>query len=231
LSEGSYKKLVANTLALSPSGALSPGPLSAVAAAVGGSLGLAGGLLVALGHALFELAYVAALAKLFERTRKAVSKYRAQLLLFVTAFLAYFAALLLRDALQALFGALAGAPPARSFSTAEALAYGVLLTGGNAHFLLWWVTVGYPLVEGASKLGARGLATLFAAHIWLDFLWLGLLAYGAGAAASLGGKAYGLLLLALSAMLLAYAAAFAKEALAGLLRARTPARASSCTAP
>jgi len=64
------RDLVVETLLISPSGALSPGPLSAMAVAAGLALGALGGLAIALGHTLFELPYVALLLRLASRLRR-----------------------------------------------------------------------------------------------------------------------------------------------------------------
>lgn len=52
---------------------------------------------------------------------------------------------------------------------------GILLTGGNPYFLLWWATVGMALAGRAWQLGVVAFA-LFALVHWLcDLLWLEIL--------------------------------------------------------
>ena len=48
---------------------------------------------------------------------------------------------------------------------------GIITTGANPYFFLWWATIGAALVIGASRFGSVGLF-LFALSHWLcDFIW------------------------------------------------------------
>ena len=208
------RRLVAETLAISPSGALSPGPLSAAAIALGSSLGLAGGLAVALGHMAFEFPYVALLSRAAARVRRLLEgRVGGALLLFMAGFTGFFAWGLIEAALAALGGSHAPAVPGASAAGGllGAFAVGILYTGANPFFLAWWATAGFPLVEGASRIPG-GLALMYASHVWMDYAWLGLLAAGGGAAGLLGSRGYAALLGALGAVLAYYAARFALEA-------------------
>jgi len=49
---------------------------------------------------------------------------------------------------------------------------GVLLSMGNAYFLLWWVTVGASLITKAVSFGLVGVLSFAAVHWLCDFLWL-----------------------------------------------------------
>jgi len=88
--------LIASIILITSSGAFSPGPLTASAIALGASKGWRAGLYVAVGHMLFELPYVYALTYLFSRVD--VGPYKTYMALAATAFIIYFAYLLLRDA-------------------------------------------------------------------------------------------------------------------------------------
>ncbi|AEM39414.1 Lysine exporter protein (LYSE/YGGA) [Pyrolobus fumarii 1A] len=201
------RSLAIKTLLISPSGALSPGPLSISAIALGARLGLAGGLAVALGHMLFELPYVALLTKGFERVESIVRRYEKYLIVSVVVFLVYFSAMLLRDALDILrsfqVGGIQGLTAANMF---EAVLTGIILTGGNAYFLLWWVTVALPIVRETARHGTTGFAVMYGAHVWMDYLWLGLLAASGGVARILGVIPYAALLIILAGLLLLFAA-------------------------
>ncbi len=214
LSAAGVRGLVRHTLLLTPSGALSPGPLSASAAASGALLGPAAGLMVALGHMAFELPYVAALSLFAARMGWFLERYGRPLGLASAAFIALFAALLARDAVAAYSGGAALFQGEGSGSLLGAFALGLILTGTNPFFLLWWLSVGRPLVEGAARLWPRGLAVMYAAHVWMDFAWLAFLAWAARLLAeSLAG--YSALLAALSVVLAYYAARMAVESLRG----------------
>ncbi|MEB3861729.1 MAG: LysE family transporter [Desulfurococcales archaeon] len=203
----SLRSLVAKTLLITPSGALSPGPLSAVGVAVGASLGPAGGLLVALGHMIAELPYVYVLVRFIEAVMRWLDKWRRPLVAVVTVFLLYFSYLLARDAYTLYTsGALEVEAGTRTFTPLQAILAGIVLTALNPYFLAWWATVGYPLVEGAARHGARGFTVMYASHVWMDYAWLGLLAWGGGAARVLGVRPYAVLLGLLAVVLAVFAA-------------------------
>ena len=214
---GEAKSLVAKTLLITPSGALSPGPLSASAVALGAKLGIAAGLLVALGHTLFEAPYVAALMQGYRRIASFLERYGRLINAAVIAFLAWFAYMLLHDGILALLGVYTPSLEAgvSASSLADALIAGIVLTGGNAYFLLWWVTVGLPLIRDAAVLGPRGYAVMYASHVWMDYAWLGLLAAGGSLARLMGATVYGAVLAALGVILLVFAADIAARSYLG----------------
>ncbi len=202
----SLNSLVAKTLLITPSGALSPGPLSAVGVAVGASLGPMGGLLVALGHTAAELPYVYVLVRFLEGIMRLLGRWRRLLVAIVVIFLLYFSYLLARDAYTLYIGGtLEVEAGARTFTPIQAFLAGVVLTALNPYFLAWWATVGYPLVEGAAKHGTRGFTVMYISHVWMDYAWLGLLAWGGGVARVLGVKPYAILLGILAIVLAGFA--------------------------
>ena len=208
------KNLAIQTILVSPSGALSPGPLSASAIAVGAALGPLGGVAVALGHTIAELPYVALLYKGVSTMKPVLEKHAAKLNTMVSLFLAFFAYLLLRDSYN-----LAANPPATATTSllgatgyTAAVAAGITLTIANIYFLLWWLSVGYPLIRQAAEQGPRGLTIMYTSHVWMDYAWLTLLATGGGAASLLGPKPYAALLALLALILLYYAAKFLADA-------------------
>src|SRR4051812_26440864 len=93
-------------MTITPSGAFSPGPLTASAVANGSIRGWKAGLYTALGHTAFELPYVAALVYVAKSLNLGV--YKTPLAVAAAAFIAFFAYLLLRDA----WGIIHGNPPA-----------------------------------------------------------------------------------------------------------------------
>ncbi len=197
------------TLIITPSGALSPGPLSLATIALGSTMGWISGLLVALGHTVFELPFVALLARSTLSLEKLLRSIEKPLVLAITIFIAYFAYLLAMDSYRLLMG-LEGVDEATGLTgfggtLLDAFIVGLALTGFNPHFLLWWVTVGFPLVRDAATYGRRGLAVMYASHVWMDYAWLILLAGGGGAATLMGRVGYGIFLAILAALLLLFA--------------------------
>ncbi|MEM2347741.1 MAG: LysE family transporter, partial [Sulfolobales archaeon] len=84
---------------------------------------------------------------------------------------------------------------------------GLILTGFNPFFLIWWATVGMPLIEGVLRYNVlQSLPTMYLSHVWLDFIWLTLLAYTSSKGARyLSTMGYKLLLIVLAIMLILFA--------------------------
>ncbi|MEN2999743.1 MAG: LysE family transporter [Acidilobaceae archaeon] len=198
-------RLLLLVLAITPSGALSPGPLSASAVAVGAAMGALGGFMVAVGHMVVELPYILLIHKFMENFKELLERARKVLNVLIFLLLLYFSYLLITDSVAILRGGGVGSSGVSASSYLEALFVGVLFTGLNVHFLAWWLTIGYPLLESATRLGARGVGVMYVSHVSIDYLWLTLLAAGGGASKLIGDFAYALLLLALALMLLFFA--------------------------
>lgn len=56
---------------------------------------------------------------------------------------------------------------------------GILFTGVNPFFFLWWITVGIKLISDSIELLGYpfGITFLFLVHVWMDYAWLGLSSY------------------------------------------------------
>jgi len=157
------KEVIISTLMLTPSGAFSPGLLSAAAVAAGSTLGPLGGILVSAGHMAFELPYLVLLSFLLSNIRNTLLKYKKILSIIVLAFATFFA-----------YGLVNGGNMPK-VSVTDAFLAGLVFTASNVYFLLWWVTVGLPLVEMGSA-SKKHFIAMYASHVWMDFLWLALLA-------------------------------------------------------
>ncbi len=198
--------LIINTILITSSGALSPGPLTAATLIVSLREGSRAGLKVATGHMAFELPFVVLLALAFERISEYLSIWYVHLglTLLMATFMLYFAVLAYRSV--------------RNVSSTEAsskeggrfgnpFVIGVILTGLNPYFLLWWATVGLALINMSLALGMlSGIIIMYASHVWMDFAWLTLLSSAtARGKRILGSRGYRILMVALSTILLFYA--------------------------
>lgn len=56
---------------------------------------------------------------------------------------------------------------------------GILFTGVNPFFYLWWLSVGVKLISDSLQLLGYplGIIFLFFVHIWMDYAWLGISSY------------------------------------------------------
>ena len=213
------RRIVLLTLAITPSGALSPGPLSVSAIALGAFLGPAAGLSIGFGHMLFELPYVFLLHRFTLVARRFLERVKHYLNIAVFVFLAYFSYLLVTDALRIMLGSGSEISfVSRGFSILDALLTGIFLTGFNAYFLIWWITVGYPLIEASSKNGFLGFVVMYSSHVWMDYLWLTLLASGGSFIETTGRVPYSILLMILAGILLYFGIKILIDAIHGLVK-------------
>ena len=87
--------------------------------------------------------------------------------------------------------------PASRWDQRSGVIVGPVFTGINPFFLIWWATVGSLLIAQALLLGAfLGVLIMFAAHIWMDYAWLGGTASLTARGRSFLGKWYRILLIA-----------------------------------
>jgi threonine/homoserine/homoserine lactone efflux protein len=199
--------LITSTIVVSVSGALAPGPLTVSAIAIGVRKFAKGGFLVALGHMMFEFPYIIAITLLalsadFLLKSSAVSYILASAMFVFVLFFSYAnikdgVGVLKGGEIQMKSGLMIGLNP---------VFVGFLLTCLNPYFLLWWLSIGLPLLRLSSSMGTFYLILMYSAHVWLDYLWLTLIGVaGERGAKLLKSKGYGLLLIILGLILAIFA--------------------------
>jgi len=62
---------------------------------------------------------------------------------------------------------------------------GIVLSGGNPYFLIWWATVGLTLVTTARSFGVWAFVLFAFAHWLCDLVWLTILSWGSFKGASI----------------------------------------------
>lgn len=149
--------------AISLSGVLAPGPMTAATLAAGARRRHAGAM-IALGHAVVEfplmLIIIAGAGKLF-----VIESVKLGIGLAGGAFL-------LLMGIQLLAAAGKAADAAEVSGRRHPLLTGIILTGANPYFLIWWATIGLALATQAAELGIMAFV-LFAVIHWLcDLVWL-----------------------------------------------------------
>jgi threonine/homoserine/homoserine lactone efflux protein len=206
--------LITSTIVVSVSGALAPGPLTVSAIAIGVRKFAKGGFLVALGHMMFEFPYIIAITLLalsadFLLKSSAVSHILASVIFVFVLFFSYAnikdgVGVLKGGEIQMKSGLMIGLNP---------VFVGFLLTCLNPYFLLWWLSIGLPLLRLSSSMGSIYLLIMYVAHVWLDYLWLTLMGFaGERSAKLLKSKGYGLLLIILGLILAVFAIDLALKA-------------------
>jgi threonine/homoserine/homoserine lactone efflux protein len=154
-------------IAISLTGAMMPGPVTAVTITKGAQRRSAG-LLVALGHGALELPLIVliyfGLARFldFPEVRIAVAVIGGAMLLWM-ALSTIRSGPLTSDATREL-------PHNTIFA-------GFITTAASPYFFIWWATIGTALIASAREFGGAGVAAMGLAHWLCDFGWLFLISW------------------------------------------------------
>jgi threonine/homoserine/homoserine lactone efflux protein len=149
---------------ISISGVFSPGPLTFAALAIGIKTNWKGGILMSIGHLIVEFPLALAIAFGITFITSSISNL---LSIFGGIFMIIFGFLIIKSAKNY---------EIKSFSHSP-LILGISLSILNPYFILWWITIGSSLINLAIELaGLFGVIFMYISHIWIDFLWLIILA-------------------------------------------------------
>ncbi len=198
--------LIITTIAVSVSGVMSPGPLTASAVMIGARGSGRGGLIIALGHTIFEFPYILVIAMLYSSITVLLSSVIVNFALTaaISAFIFFFSYLTIRDGISVL-RLKTEFKGGRGDYAYNPLLIGLLLTGLNPYFLLWWLSVGMPLIRMSMSMGLQVLLIMYVAHVWMDYFWLALMSLaGEGSVRILRSRGYGALLVALGIILILF---------------------------
>jgi len=160
--------LTATIILVTASGALAPGPLFFAAISHGTKLGAKGGLAFAIGHTLFEFPLVILLALGLSTI---ASEPAARLLTGVIGGLALlvFGVIQIRQCVATRFDA----PKSPGTIFQNPIIIGLVFTGLNPFFVVWWFTAGLKLINDSSLfLGFLGVVFMYVCHVWMDYAWL-----------------------------------------------------------
>ena len=199
--------LVASTIAISVSGVLSPGPLTTSAIAVGAKRCAKGGFLIAFGHMLFEFPYIVIIASLYSTIEFLLKNATVSCVLAfaISFFILFFSYMTIKEGVSIIRSGSIHIEESAKYMFNPILV-GVALTGLNPYFLLWWLSVGLPLIRASASMGFSFLLLMYAAHVWMDYFWLTLMGLaGEGSVKILKSKGYGVLLIVLGAVLILFA--------------------------
>jgi threonine/homoserine/homoserine lactone efflux protein len=150
-----------SAVGISLSGVMLPGPLTAATIAKGYNDKNAG-VLIGLGHGIVELPIIALIyfglsTYLTNPIVKQVSGLAGGLLLVVMGLL--------------IFVTLKKPISESSILPYNSLTTGIMMTGGNPYFFLWWATIGLALITGAAVFGIIGLLLFVFVHWSCDIIW------------------------------------------------------------
>jgi len=199
--------LAVSTIVVSASGVLSPGPLTASAVAIGTKRFAKGGFLIAFGHMLFEFPYVMILASLYSSIGFFLKDINVgyALTIIILLFILFFSYLTIREGITVIKSGAERIEKSGSYAFNPIL-IGIALTGFNPYFLLWWLSIGLPLIRLSMKMGFPLLLLMYGSHVWMDYFWLTLMGFaGENGVKMLKTKGYGILLIALGLILALFA--------------------------
>jgi threonine/homoserine/homoserine lactone efflux protein len=146
---------------ISLSGVMMPGPLTAATIAKGYRQQNAG-IYIALGHAVIELPLMALIY--FGFAHFFTSPVVKQVLGLAGGLLLVFMGLMVLRGFRRNIAETADLPY-------NSLVTGIMLTGANPYFFLWWGTIGIALIVTAAEFGIWGLVVFAVVHWSCDLVW------------------------------------------------------------
>ena len=189
-------------IVVSASGVMAPGPLFAANVSHGLKKGARAGYKMAVGHTIVEFPLVVLLGigvfslESFPEFRIIISVLGA-----ITLFV--FAGLQVRSVLK-------NNELTSTNQKHDPLIAGILLSVLNPFFIIWWLTIGFKLISDAMLMWAfAGILVVFGLHIWMDFAWLGAVAFLAAKSSKiLSNRNYKMLIIGLSIVLVYFGITF-----------------------
>jgi threonine/homoserine/homoserine lactone efflux protein len=187
---------------ISASGVMSPGPLFAANITYGLKEGFRSGIKIAIGHSIVELPLVILLGigvfslEIFPEFRVIISIFGA-----ITLF--GFAIMQIKSIFKKNSG-ISTKPKHGPIIT------GILFSALNPFFIIWWLTIGFKLISDAMLIWAfAGILIVFVLHIWMDFVWLGMVAFLASKSVKIiSNKNYKIMISGLSLILIYFGITF-----------------------
>ena len=165
---GSLFTLLLAVTAISLTGVMAPGPVTAVTITKG-AVRKESGVLLALGHGIVEMPMIALIALGFAAV-VTVPGVKAIVGLLGGGVLVWMGAGMFRTKVEAF--------DARRDPSRGCLLAGLTATAANPYWFVWWATVGATLVARASAWGLVGLAAFALTHWLCDLGWLSFLSWG-----------------------------------------------------
>ena len=177
-------------VAISLSGVMAPGPVTAATIAMSARSRYAG-MLIAVGHGVVEFPLIVLITL---GTGGILKLPSAQIIIGLAG-----GAFLLLMGFQMLWALRSAGQFEAKFSSRTPVLTGILLSATNPYFLFWWATIGLALATTAAELGIWAFA-LFAMVHWLcDFIWLSALSWASFKGSVLLGPRSGRIILSICA--------------------------------
>ena len=192
-------------IAISASGVMSPGPLFSANIIYGVKEGKIAGLKIAVGHTIVEFPLIVFLGAGII-TSNIIPEFRVLIAIIGAIGLFGFAGLQIRTIFQK--------KNQRNLKpTRGPILAGIFLSALNPFFIIWWLTVGFKLITESIELwGFFGIVILFLVHIWMDYVWLYVVAFFASKTNNLlSNRNYKIMIVALAMILIYFGIEFLRE--------------------
>ncbi len=182
------------------SGALAPGPLFFANISKGAELGAKSGLIFAVAHTLVEFSLVILLSfGLF-----VINSELVRTVIGIAG-----GVVLIGFGLIQLCSSLRPKPEEvgekSKGSSHRLLLLGLMLTGLNPFFIVWWLTAGAQLIVMALEFASlAGVLFMYVCHVWMDYLWLAATAHFAKTGIRVVGFKWYRVLMGVFAIVLVY---------------------------
>ena len=192
-------------VAVSASGVMSPGPLFSANIIYGLKEGKIAGLKIAVGHTIVGFPLIILLGTGII-TSNIFPEFRVLIAVIGALGLFAFAGLQIKSIFQKNFQK--NIKPSRGPILA-----GIFLSALNPFFIIWWLTVGLKLITESIELwGFLGIIILFLFHIWMDYVWLYIVAFFASKSRNfLSNRNYKILVISLATVLIYFGLRFLTE--------------------
>ena len=189
-------------IVISASGVMAPGPLFAATVSYGLREGTRAGFKMAVGHTIVEFPLVILLG-IGVFSLESFPEFRTIISIFGAITLFAFAAIQIKTTFR-------GKNIVTSNPKHGPLIAGILLSALNPFFIIWWLAIGFKLISDAMLMWAlAGILIVFVLHIWMDFVWLGIVSFLASKSSRiLSNRNYKILMIGLSIMLIYFGITF-----------------------
>ena len=192
-------------IVISASGVMAPGPLFAANIVNGIKEGTSAGIKMAIGHTIVELPLIIILG-IGVFSLDDFPEFRIMISIIGAITLFVFAAIQIITVLR---------KKEQKITTNKhrAIISGITLSVFNPFFIIWWASIGFKLISDAMMIWAfSGIIILFLLHIWMDFVWLGAVAFFAKKSFKvMSNKNYKIIMVGLSISLVYFGITFLNE--------------------
>ena len=201
---------IATVILITASGALAPGPMFFATISQGAKTGAKTGVLFSIAHTLVEFSLIMLLTLgLLTIANKPIVKIiigiAGGLALIIFGFIQIYTAYNTR------FDKKNETVPSHRYL----FFLGIIFTGLNPYFIIWWLTAGARLIILALEFAAlAGVIFMFICHVWMDYVWLiGLSHFAKKGTNLLGSKWYRYLMVIFGGILIYFGLNFLIDAL------------------